>query len=268
MCKGFDQTDTSCVPLQLPLPPCPPPVDLKVLRADEVREAAEVLAHSFRDYPIWAYIQPRDQLRTRLLAWVLKRYIRALLTKSGRKRGYAFAVKETPSEQLLGVVLLWRPSIAGLGSRELQPWQVVRQGLLALPFRFGAGVTHRLLRADSGEEKQKELLSKSLGAYWYLDYMAVESGSQCRGLGSRALSICIRQAQAEWDRPVLVNTCSEAARSFYLRNGFSEVGEQPVVIGGSHHWWMAFPAHNSALSHDVPVKLALQRASLTGVGII
>lgn len=73
----------------------------------------QVLAQSFRNYPIWAYIQPQDQRRIKLLAWVLKRYIRALLTKSGRKRGYAFAVKETPSEQLLGVVLLWRPSIAG-----------------------------------------------------------------------------------------------------------------------------------------------------------
>jgi len=58
-------------------------------------------------------------------------------------------------------------------------------------------------------------------------------------------------AQAEWDRPVLVNTCSEAARSFYLRNGFQEVGGQPTVIGGSTHWWMAFPAQTHL---DVPVK--------------
>ena len=84
---------------------------------------------------------------------------------------------------------------------------MVRQGLLALPFKFGAGVTHRLLRADSGEEKQKELLSKSLGAYWYLDYLAVESGSQCRGLGSRALSICIRQAQV-WIMNLSINLSS------------------------------------------------------------
>ena len=35
---------------------------------------------------------------------------------------------------------------AGAGSLELPPWQVVRQGLLSLPFLFGAGVTHRLLQ--------------------------------------------------------------------------------------------------------------------------
>lgn len=36
--------------------------------------------------------------------------------------------------------------VTGPGSMELPPWQVVRQGLLALPFRFGAAVTHRLLQ--------------------------------------------------------------------------------------------------------------------------
>ncbi|KAK9905903.1 hypothetical protein WJX75_008535 [Coccomyxa subellipsoidea] len=210
---------------EVPLPLPPPPVDVKLLRADEVQAAAEVLARSFRDYPVWAYIQPQDQRRPKLLAWVLKRYMRAFLTKSGLKRGYAFAVKEKPSEQVLGVVLLWRPSRTGPGSRKLQPWQVVRQGLLALPFRFGAGVTHRLLHADSGEDRQKELLKPALGAYWYLDYMAVDSAAQSRGLGSQMLSLCVRQAQAEMDCPVLVNTCSEAARSFYLRNGFSEVSD-------------------------------------------
>ena len=56
-------------------------------------------------------------------------------------------------------------------------------------------------------------------------------------------------AQAERDCPVLVNTCSEAARAFYMRNGFSEVGE-PVVIGRQQHWWMVFPAQ----CPDVPVR--------------
>ena len=97
-----------------------------------------------------------------------------------------------------GPFLTWH---AGPGSTELQPWQVVRQGLLALPFRFGAGVTHRLLRADSGEDRQKELLKPALGAYWYLDYMAVDSAAQSRGLGSRTLSVCIRKAQVYTQSP-------------------------------------------------------------------
>lgn len=66
MCKGFDEADTSCVPLQVPLPLCPPPVDLKVLRADEVREAAEVSAQAVSETfyrIIWQpYIQNEDKL--------------------------------------------------------------------------------------------------------------------------------------------------------------------------------------------------------------
>jgi hypothetical protein len=26
-----------------------------------------------------------------------------------------------------------------------------------------------------------------------------------------------------------------------LRNGFAEVGQQPVLIGNSKHWWMVYP---------------------------
>ncbi len=53
--------------------------------------------------------------------------------------------------------------------------------------------------------------------------------------------------QAEVSCPVLVNTCSESARSFYLRNGFEQIGEQPVLIGGNRHWWMAYPARGKPL---------------------
>ena len=50
------------------------------------------------------------------------------------------------------------------------------------------------------------------------------------------------RAQAERDCPMLVNTCSEAARAFYLRNGFREVGDQAMLIGKRAHWWLAHPA--------------------------
>ena len=46
---------------------------------------------------------------------------------------------------------------AGAGSLELPPWQVVRQGLLALPFRFGAAVTHRLLQVWSASSSPTQM---------------------------------------------------------------------------------------------------------------
>jgi GNAT superfamily N-acetyltransferase len=83
----------------------------------------------------------------------------------------------------------------GCGSKELQSWQIVRQGLFALPLRFGVGVTRRLLRADAGEDRQKLDLAPALGAYWYLDYLAVDSALQSRGVGTQALNMCISLAQ-------------------------------------------------------------------------
>jgi hypothetical protein len=56
--------------------------------------------------------------------------------------------------------------------------------------------------------------------------------------------------QAERDCPILVNTCSDTARSFYLRNGFAELAQQPVLIGKRPHWWLALPARRG----DVPIR--------------
>ena len=70
-----------------------------------------MLANAFRDYPIWTYIQPNGEKRFRLLRWIMKRYLRGLLAKSGRRQGYAFAVRDGGA--LAGLVLLWRPNATG-----------------------------------------------------------------------------------------------------------------------------------------------------------
>lgn len=174
-------------------------IPCRLAASTQLPPGAQVLASAFQDYPIWAYIQPREDLRRKLLTWVLKRYMRGILAKSRLRQGCVYAVRDGTDDSLAGVILLWRPSTAGeaaclaccygglasccgvalqpshayhtsvrpfacswgvrsnvssggvpdatgTGSMELPPWQVVRQGLLALPFRFGAAVTHRLLQ--------------------------------------------------------------------------------------------------------------------------
>lgn len=74
---------------------------------------AQVLASAFQEYPIWAYIQPREDLRRKLLTWVLKRYMRGILAKSRLRQGCVYAVRDGPDDSLAGVILLWRPSSAG-----------------------------------------------------------------------------------------------------------------------------------------------------------
>ena len=73
----------------------------------------QVLANAFQDYGIWAYIQPREDLRRKLLTWVLKRYMRGILAKSRLRQGCVYAVRDGPDDSLAGVILLWRPSTAG-----------------------------------------------------------------------------------------------------------------------------------------------------------
>ena len=120
----------------------------------------------------------------------VRNWILTLLTVSSWRSSPASAQPSFKC-RVLNKIVSW----AGCGSRELQTWQLVRQGLIALPFKFGFGVTHRLLRADAGEDKEKLHLALALGAYWYLDYLAVDSTMQSRGLGTRALHTCIKLAQ-------------------------------------------------------------------------
>lgn len=50
-------------------------------------------------------------------------------------------------------------------------------------------------QADSAEGQERKVLEGTLGAYWYLDYLCVDTSLQSKGLGTRALAHCIRQAQ-------------------------------------------------------------------------
>ena len=50
-------------------------------------------------------------------------------------------------------------------------------------------------QADSAEGQERRALEGTLGAYWYLDYLCVDTSLQSKGLGTRALAQCIRQAQ-------------------------------------------------------------------------
>ena len=84
-----------------------------MLQSTRLPPGEQVLASAFQDYPIWAYIQPREGLRVKLLKWVLKRYMRGILAKSKLRQGCVYAVRDGPGDSLAGVILLWRPSTAG-----------------------------------------------------------------------------------------------------------------------------------------------------------
>ena len=90
-----------------------------------------MLASAFQNYPIWAYIQPREDLRRKLLTWVLKRYMRGILAKSKLRQGCVYAVRDGADDSLAGVILLWRPSTAGevacLACYIYTPWRVRRE---------------------------------------------------------------------------------------------------------------------------------------------
>lgn len=73
------------------------------------------------------------------------------------------------------------------------------------------------MKAEAGEEREKQAAKAVLGAYWYLDYLAVDTTLQSKGLGTRALLQAVQQAQVcmPLAPPTPAHTCT-AACSLYI----------------------------------------------------
>ena len=73
-------------------------------------------------------------------------------------------------------------------------------------------------------------------------YMAVDSGSEGRGLGGRILA-GLESAASELGASCVVLNARELARPFYERNGYSVVAPAETMFGTIVHWRMEKRLH-------------------------
>ncbi|KNC79619.1 hypothetical protein SARC_07991 [Sphaeroforma arctica JP610] len=122
------------------------PSTIKVERLpDELTaEAAEVMAHAFADGPIYTYIfQGTREYRIELLTWLFERNIIAMRNKDA---DVALCVRDSKAsdnkggKQLLATFMLVREGFS------LNKWDMVKIGLLSMPYKAGLAATGRMLR--------------------------------------------------------------------------------------------------------------------------
>lgn len=188
------------------------------LNPADVREAWNVLARAFFDYPFMTYLQPDPVKREEFLAWYLGFTIRV-----GRKCG---KILSTPG--LKGVVVWLPPKSCWVSTK-----QFIKAGMLEMPFRMGLITCKRTLANDQFlEDIRKKIAPKE---HWYLWAIGVDPAYKNQGIGSALMKPVLIEADNKGDVCYL-ETHLKSNLPWYEKQGF-EVVFQGEIPGYSLPVW-------------------------------
>lgn len=187
--------------------------------AERIGAVADVVARGFHDNEVWAWVQPDERWRLRLMA----RNYRTLIRRVFMRRGAAWTTDD------FGGAALW---IAPGEPKRLHRDEAAE--LISLLPWVGSGLG-RAIRSDTTmkEHKPRE-------PHWYLEVLSVEPARQRRGYGSALLAPGLERCDAE-GTPAYLETQREANVPYYRRFGF-ELLEEVTIPGGPPLWTMWRPA--------------------------
>jgi ribosomal protein S18 acetylase RimI-like enzyme len=197
-----------------------PPTIVRMTDADPAR-LAPLLARAFHDDPLFGWLEPEAERRTRFLAG----FFEALAWRS-----HLYAEALVTAGAPLGASLWKGPDL-----RDLSPEQLRRSGL----DRVGEALSPRgRARFESGFGRVDELLEQSApGPRWYLGVLGVAPEAQGRGLGGALMRPILERADAE-RLPVTLETTRAANVEVYRRFGFEVTANESLPPDGPPFWTM------------------------------
>lgn len=193
---------------------------VRLLRADDVTEAAELLARGFAEEPGDRVLFPDPQLRRELAELVFASQLRATLP-------YATAFGAQLHGRLGGVAIWHPPEVTPTSVRasmQLAAGLLVRTPRLlrglpdlgAAVARHGAAAPRLILR------RQRAVATAAAGPTWHLAYLATDPQLRGRGLArallEHVLDRCDEDALAAW-----LETTDPVNPPLYARFGFQTV---------------------------------------------
>lgn len=224
-------------------PTAPPPTrtdevadgELTTLPVERLAEAAAVTAAAFEASPVYVALAGRDALpndRRRLLRFIFERNL-WLRMPSGCNRVVIHDGRVVCSFMLV------TPAVP-----KVRTVDMVRAGLLKLPFLFGLGVLRRLFTLISRGEAIETAIKAELGhpPMCLLERMVVAPEMQGQRIGSRALAQALGETDAAGCH-VLLATNEERNVTFYSRLGFRVVRRVDEEVEGFQYtaWYMVRP---------------------------
>ena len=197
--------------------------DVAPLRADQIKQAGDLIARAFHDYPFFTLVFPDTVERARcthLLQTAIARHL--------QRFGLTFCV----GEPLSSVALLF-PSDGDVFSAE----RLAQSGHPRMVESMGEETWARWRATldtvyDYGEQQLERAMTEP---HWVLEAIAVEPTLQGAGLGSALLDAVHARTDAD-GRPVALLTHNPHTLPFYRRHGYGFVCEGTEPTRGLRHW--------------------------------
>ena len=190
------------------------------LRDEDVGQASGVIASAFHDDALTVYLYPVDETRKRLAPLMFEALVRydQLFGQVDRLPGFT-------------AVATWlRPGETAEAADRL-----AQAGFDALPDEVPLEALDSFFGAIG-----PAIASVAPQPHWHLRLLGVDPGHQGGGLGAVLLHHGINRA-ARSGHPVVLETFSERAVSFYLRNGFHLLLDDVEPVSGIRFWTLRHP---------------------------
>lgn len=189
-------------------------LSLCTLPPESLREASRLAAAAFETSPPYvALCGDCDRAwRLQFLQWFFERNFR--IRAAGPVNRAVFR-----DGRLVAFFMFVTPNVPDIGLLDM-----LRTGLLQAPFLFGPGVVKRLLslKAEYERVEQEIIAAHGNAPVCRLERMVVHPDAQGMGIGSYALGLALKEADAA-GLPVLLSTQEERNVRFYSRLGFEVV---------------------------------------------
>lgn len=191
------------------------------LKPEQKKQAANVVADSFYDYPSLMFYFPDPKRRARWLKWYMERVLNT-----------AFMFGEVlAARDLSGVLFLLPPGRTRLGNREY-----MKAGFLAAPLVIGLRYYPNVSECeDYLADTQEKLLSGR--PHYYLWGLSVDPKKQKTGSGTALLKYLLQKTDAE-KMPVYLETHKKQNVAYYEKRGFRLIHTDIVPKHGLDFWCM------------------------------
>lgn len=196
-------------------------MEINKLEPDKKKQAAEVVASAFFDYPMLTYYFPDPKKRKRRLTWYMEKTLTCAL-----RYGEVFV---TPD--LSGVMFILPP-----GHTRLTQWEYIQNGFLPVSLVMGL---RNYANSDACEkfvsDTQEQLLSGR--DHYYLWGLVADPKTPQKGVGTALLRILTDKADAE-NMPVYLETHAQKNVAYYEKFGFKLIHTVTIPLHGLAIWCM------------------------------
>ena len=175
------------------------------IKAHNENHALEVLIRSLMDDPTKVWYFPEITDRIPHATWIISRMSRVLA-----EYDHKYALVDGGK---IVAVAMWIPP-----GKAISYLQMLRHGLMYLPFRVGLGTFLTIMSSlNKSEEVQKNIMEGR--KHWQLFYIGVDPNHQRKGYGSMLLEPIFEMADQKKD-PIFLQNFTVENTNFYQKNGF------------------------------------------------